>query len=85
MSKDVTYTSWEYSGDQEIEFSAGSGDLSIDHEGAIHFVNYGGGYCGDFRSYHQLNLEQAIELSVLLTSRIIPYLEEKENANSKED
>jgi hypothetical protein len=81
----VDYSYWEYSGQAEIELSTGSGEITFDNEGAIRTSNYGGTWVGEVNAYFDLTLEQAIELSVLLTSRIIPYLEEKENANSKED
>ena len=73
------YRVWEYSNDVSMEWSGRSGDLSIDQDGSIDFSCYGGTWVGDFHSGADLTLEDAIELSVLLTSRIIPHLMEKEN------
>lgn len=71
----TTYSTWEYVDDVSIEYDGPSGEVKIDHEGCIDFECYGGTWVGDLRSHHYLTLEEAIELSVLLTSRIIPHLE----------
>lgn len=75
------YKVWEYSNDVQMEWTGRSGELTIDQDGSIDFSCYGGTWVGDLRSGADLTLEDAIELNVLLTSRIIPYLMEKENVN----
>jgi hypothetical protein len=76
------YRTWEYIDDVSIEFECPGADLSIDHEGSIEFCCYGGTWVGDLRSHRNLTLEEAIELSVLLTSRIIPHLEAGANVKN---
>lgn len=76
----ITYNTYEFIDDVSMEWSGRSGELTIDHEGSIDFSCYGGTWVGDLHSGADLTLEEAIELSVLLTSRIIPFLMEKESA-----